>query len=229
MNKLLLFDIDGTLISGRGIPKKVALNVFRKHFPQFEKGEDVRFNGMTDPLIVKELLAANNYHIEMDNPIIEQILDEFIDELKLHANPNTPPTILPGVMELLESCSQMDDVYIGIVTGNLEKGALIKLSAVNIDHYFPVGAYGSDHWDRNQLPPIAVKRSEEYFNITFLDENIWIIGDSIKDVECARVNKLKCLAVETGKISQESLAKAGADKVLKDLTDTQYILDIINS
>jgi phosphoglycolate phosphatase-like HAD superfamily hydrolase len=227
MNKLLLFDIDGTLISGRGIPKKVVLEVFRKRFPHFEKGDDIAFNGMTDPLIVKELLAINNHFISMDDALINEILDEFIVELRHYVNPQSPPLLLPGVTGLLQACQAHDALFTGLVTGNVARGAQIKLSAVRIDHYFKVGAYGSDHWNRNRLPPIAIERSIEYFSVDFHTQDVWIIGDSLKDVECAKVNNLNCLAVETGKVEAGALRTAGADRVLKDLSDTQQILDII--
>ena len=73
MKKLLLFDIDGTLITGRGIPKKVAMDVIQKRFPEFKNGQQIQFNGMTDPLIVQQVLASNNYKIELDDPLVYEI------------------------------------------------------------------------------------------------------------------------------------------------------------
>lgn len=227
MNKLLLFDIDGTLITGHGKPKKVALDIIRKHFPDFQNGSEVAFNGMTDPLIVQSILAANDYQIEMDDPIITKILDDFISELKKYVNPQNPPTILPGISELLEILSKCENIFSGLVTGNVIQGAEIKLAAVGLFHYFKIGAYGSDHWNRNKLPPIAVKRAEHLFGINFDPENIWIIGDSPKDVECAKANNLKCIAVETGKVPAKFLSNAGADIVLANLSDSDYVLDYI--
>ena len=132
MNKLLLFDIDGTLITGHGVPKKVAIDVINKRFPDFKNGHDVQFNGMTDPLIVKEIMAANNYPIKIDDPIIPDILDDFIAELRKHVNPESPPILLPGVQEFLKLCLEDSDVYIGLVTANIMQGAKIKLSAIDI-------------------------------------------------------------------------------------------------
>lgn len=219
MDKLLLFDIDGTLITGRGIPKKIALDIIRKHFPAFQKGNEVPFNGMTDPLIVQSILAVNDHLIEMDDPIINIILDDFISELKEFVNLENPPTVFPGVKSLLESLSKMENIFLGLVTGNVIAGAQIKLEAVDLFHYFEVGAFGSDHWNRNELPPIAIMRAEKSFKRSFIPENIWIIGDSPKDVECAKTNNLKCLAVETGEVSKNILHASGADFVIKDLQD----------
>jgi len=227
MNKLLLFDIDGTLITGHGIPKKVAINVINRRFPNFKNGNNVSFNGMTDPLIIKEVLAANNYPIEIDHPIVSEILNEFMVELEKHVNPASPPSLLPGIIDLLEYCISKKDVFIGLVTGNIMRGARIKLSAINIYKYFSIGAFGSDHWNRNELPHLAVSRAEKYFSQKFDPENIWIIGDSPKDVECAKANGLKCLAVETGKISNQVLAECGADFTVKDLGNLDYLKEIL--
>lgn len=229
MHKLLLFDIDGTLITGHGIPKKVALDVFRRYFPDFKKGEDLRFNGMTDPLIIKELLASNDHHITMDDPIITKILDDFVLELKHFVNPQIPPSVLPGVSELLNICYQDKYLHLGLVTGNVQQGAEVKLVAAGLFHYFEVGAYGSDHWNRNVLPPIAIKRAEKSFGINFSERDIWIIGDSTRDVECARENGLNCLAVETGNIPANILRQAGADIVVSDLSNTNKIVEFFKA
>lgn len=227
MNKLLLFDIDGTLITGHGVPKKVAIDVIHKRFPDFKNGHDVAFNGMTDPLIVKEIMAANNHSIEIDDPIILEILDDFIVELSKHVTRESPPIVLPGVQDFLRLCFENPNVYIGLVTGNVMQGAKIKLSAVNIYKYFAIGAFGSDHWNRNELPPIAVNRAEKYFAKSFKQEDVWIIGDSAKDVECAKSNGLKCLAVETGKVAGQIFKDAGADFILKDLSDHKRLTQVL--
>lgn len=228
MHKLLLFDIDGTLITGHGIPKRVAIDVINKRFPEFKNGHEVPFNGMTDPLIVKEILAANNRTIEIDDPIIEEILKDFIKELRIHVNPAAPPGLLPGVESFLKICTEKNNVSIGLVTGNIMQGAKIKLSAVNIYKYFSISAFGSDHWNRNLLPPIAINRATEYFSKSFDKEDIWIIGDSPKDVQCALSNGLKCLAVETGKVEKRILRESGAHFVIRDMSDTDQLIDILN-
>lgn len=229
MNKLLLFDIDGTLITGRGIPKKLALGVIQKRFPGFKDGQQVQFNGMTDPLIVQQILAVNNHKIELDDPLIGSILDEFLVELKKYVTPDNPPLVLPGVHQLLEACNQNESIFMGLVTGNMMHGAKIKLDAAGLYKYFVLGAFGSDHWDRNKLPPIAISRAVQYFAHGFSKENIWIIGDSPKDVECAKVNGLKCLAVLTGKMEKDVMYNAGADVVMDDLTNLDEFFSIIKT
>ncbi len=223
---LLLFDIDGTLISGKGVPKRVILEVLRRRFPHYTRGEEVRFSGMTDPQIVTDLLTLNN-HEEITNKDIENILDEFVVELARHVTPASPPHILPGVRALLDACDGYRHVYYGLVTGNIMKGAQIKLQAVDLYRRFAVGAFGNDHILRDKLPPLALKRAQNYFDVPFSPARTWIIGDSLKDVQCAVNNGLRCLAVETGRIEAATLKEAGATAVLKDLSDTGAVLKIL--
>lgn len=227
--KLLLFDIDGTLITGKGIPKKVAIEVIHAHYPGLKNGDEVAFSGMTDPLIVQKVLQANGIEIDITDPKIEMILIDFIEKLGQAVNIENPPTVLPGVRALLQACAQEPRYDLALVTGNMAQGARIKLAAADLLNFFPVGAFGSDHYNRNLLPPIAINRSSTYYSKKYKKKDVWIIGDSTRDVECAKVNGLRCLAVETGKISGTDLEQAGADVVLQDLTDIKKIFHIFNS
>lgn len=227
MKKLILFDIDGTLISGRGVPKKVAIDVIHKFFPGFKNGNEVGFSGMTDPLIVQKVLQANGHHIEMDDPLVREILDEFMIELAKHVTPENPPLVLPGVQQLLNACREDKDIYMALVTGNMATGAKIKLSAAGLYAFFQTGAFGCDHWDRNKLPVIAVKRASEYFGYNFSAQDTWVIGDSIRDVECAHHNGMKCLAVTTGPTTREELQAHHPKAILPDLTDLDGVMDLM--
>ena len=224
---LLLFDIDGTLITGKGVPKKIMIDVLRNYFPHFAKGEEVPFSGMTDPQIIYELMRANDYTIKAQDPIVNRILSDFYPSLSSEFQNGKKPQVLSGVNRLLDQCSSISNCFMGLVTGNSMDGARIKLQSVNLYHFFPGGAFGSDDADRNNLPPIAVKRLSEYHNKVFSKKNVWIIGDSVFDVRCAKNNDLKCLAVETGKTDLDDLIKSGADIVLKDLSDANKVLKII--
>ena len=225
--KLLLFDIDGTLITGRGIPKKVFLQTVGKRYPNYPAEKDFRFSGLTDPVIVQKILEVSGAPDFDNHTLINEILNEFLDCLQKNMNKDNPPHLLSGVSELLEACHKIDECFLGLVTGNMERGAEIKLSAADLDHYFPVGAFGSDNYDRNLLPPLAVKRAEKFYNISFSKENIWIIGESIHDVRCAKANGLRCLAAAASTTTEEELHAEQPDAVLKDLSDLQKIMNIL--
>lgn len=225
-NKLLLFDIDGTLLSGRGIPKKVFLEIIQKRFPHFTNGEHLQFSGMTDIQIVTNLFKMNGYGGEIDPELIDGILADFTTNLAKNMNVKNPPKILSGVFELLDRCMLLPSCYLGLVTGNTMTGAQIKLRAGGLYHYFAVGAFGNDHSDRNLLPPVAVERAEQYYDKTFEKENIWIIGDSIYDIRCAKVNDLKCLAVYSGITKRDELQAEQPDYIFKNLQNTNHILEV---
>ncbi|MGD9488294.1 MAG: HAD family hydrolase [Calditrichaceae bacterium] len=224
--KLLLFDIDGTLLLGRGIPKKVFLEVVRHRFPDYQNGETLRFSGMTDPKIVHDLLMANGFKEKVTPELETEILDEFVRVLEERITPENPPLVLPGVVELLDRCTREENIFLGLVTGNIMQGARIKLTAAGLYHYFAVGAFGSDHIDRAFLPPLAISRSEKYFGQTFAPEDVWIIGDSIHDVTCAKANKLKCLAVYTGFTSKDELLDENPEYLLENFLDTNNVMSI---
>jgi phosphoglycolate phosphatase-like HAD superfamily hydrolase len=116
---------------------------------------------------------------------------------------------------------------LGLVTGNIAEGARIKLEAVDLYKYFPIGGFGDDSKDRNDLPPIAQKRAETYYRVNFATDDIWIIGDSVHDIYCAQKNGLRCLAVSTGWTSREKLANADPEFLEDNLSDTQKIQDIL--
>lgn len=224
LNHLLLFDIDGTLLSGRGVPKETFLEVVLRRFPQFIFGEILQLSGLTDPLIVKKIFELNNFPMDGKCDLIDEILNEFTVRLQERMNRQNPPRVLLGVTELLDCCVRLPNCYLGLVTGNIAAGAKIKLESADLYHYFPVGAFGSDHWDRNRLPPLAINRSQKYYNRNFSIENIWIIGDSVHDVRCAKANGLKCLAVHSSITPRQVLVSENPDVLVDSLQDTAAIL-----
>jgi len=221
--KLLLFDIDGTLITGHGVPKQAAMEVMHRHYPGYKPQQRFHFAGLTDPEIFREILQI--YGVADPAPEkVNGLIREFIDVLKTRVTLDNPPHLLPGAKELVERCANRPDCFLALVTGNVLAGAHIKLKASGLHRYFVTGAFGDDNYDRNCLPPIAVRRAEKYFQREFKKQNTWIIGDSAKDVECAIKSDLHCLAVETGLASRDELRQAGAKHLVKDLSDTENIM-----
>ncbi len=226
-DKLLLFDIDGTLLLSKGIPRTAFLKVLKNHFPRISDKTTVKFSGMTDPQIIKQLLQANGDSTQVSNRLLQTLFKEFAAELSQRLNAENPPDVLPGVTALLDRLQTLPNCYLGLVTGNIMAGARIKLLAAGLYHYFPLGGFGSDHENRNLLPPIALKRAELYYNKSFRQDDIWIIGDSIHDVRCAKANGLNCLALTTGFTPEASLLAEKPDFLLQNLNDTAEILSII--
>lgn len=223
-DKLLLFDIDGTLISTHGIPRKAMGKVLMERYDNFNYDDGFNFSGRTDWEIVEHLLRFDDRKV--DTETVHSILDSFAAELDVHLKNGKKPLIYPGVIELLERLSQSENIYLGLVTGNILRGAEIKLSSAGLWGYFPVGGYGDDARNRSDLPPIAIERARDHYKISFKEPDIWIIGDSTRDVACAKDNRLRSLAVSTGWTEYDVLKKCQPDHLLTDLSALDHLMNI---
>jgi phosphoglycolate phosphatase len=221
--KLLLFDIDGTLIDCGGQPKPLFAEALEEVYgaPGDVRGYD--FSGKTDPRIVVDLMTAAGVPEEVVRARLPAIRDAYLDRLarRLEAG---QVRILPGVVELLTTLAERDDVVLALLTGNWERGAGIKLGSVGLSRYFAFGSYGDDQTDRRALPPVAWERAAAHCGRTFCAEETWIVGDSLLDVECAQAHGIPCLGVATGRTALGALVEAGAYRVHADLSSTREVL-----
>jgi phosphoglycolate phosphatase-like HAD superfamily hydrolase len=128
------------------------------------------------------------------------------------------------VTGLLDALAEDDSVALAVLTGNTEAGARVKLRHFRIDHHFPVGAYGDDHHDRNELGPIALERARHRFGKDFRPDGIVVIGDTLRDIACARAFGAKVIAVATGAATRAELAAASPDVLLDDFSDRDRVL-----
>jgi phosphoglycolate phosphatase len=223
--KLYLFDIDGTLVHTHGIPRRAMRTVLTNRFVNFKYDDQFNYSGRTDWEIIEHLLGFD--HREFTNDLVHELLDDFLLELENQLKNGKKPFIYPGVKELLGILSKLKHIFLGLVTGNIEGGAKLKLNAAGLAHHFPIGGFGNDSKNRNDLPPIAIHRAYEYYDVHIKRENIWIIGDSIHDVFCAQKNNLRCLAVSTGWTHYDELKAVNPEYLVKDLSDTESILRIL--
>ena len=230
VRKLVLFDIDGTLISTRG----AAWDAFRKGmmavYGRTGPIDSYSFHGRTDPQIAKELLRLDG----MADPDIEAGLEELFGhylqglEQRLAA-PDYQVEVLPGVRDLIDALHETGEHLVALLTGNIERGARLKLSAANLWERFDFGAYGSDHERRDRLPAVAVRRARDRTGIHFRARDVVIIGDTPFDVTCGRELGVWAVAVATGRHSRQELEEAGADVVLDDLRDTEAAVAAIEA
>lgn len=220
--RLVLFDIDGTLLLSGGAGRRAILAALAEIAPADAAAlHQIRFDGKTDPQIAAELLAAAGASAPDDPGVIDRLLDRYLvhlaSDLAVHAG---RATLLPGVGELLDLVERESRAVLGLLTGNVTLGARLKLEAVAIDpDRFRVGAYGSDHAVRAALPPIAVERATPLFGRPPAGTEVVIIGDTPADVTCGRGIGARSIGVATGSYSAEELARAGADLVLEDFGD----------
>ncbi len=224
--KLVLFDIDGTILwtdgAGRRAVHAALTEVFGTVGP-----DGHRFDGKTDPQIVRELMRMDGH----DDAAIDERLDASIDsyvanlERELAAPDAVPPRVLPGVVALLDALEARPDVVLGLLTGNVIAGARAKLAAVGIDFArFRVNAFGSDHEHRPELPAIARARAREVLGHEVAGGDVVVIGDTPADIQCGRGIGARAIGVATGRYSVEELAEHAPAAVFTDLTDTAAVV-----
>jgi phosphoglycolate phosphatase len=218
--RLILFDIDGTLIDSGGAGVRSLDLAFEKVFSVPDAFQDISMAGKTDTQIIKEGLLK---HGISTNGNFDAIINAYLWHLQVEIK-NEGKRIKPGVYDVLSKLSGLSWLGIGLLTGNIEKGARIKLEPFGLNGYFPSGAFGSDDEDRNRLLPIAVRRFEEIFDNKIDIEESIVIGDTPRDVECAHICGARCIAVATGPYSTDELIAAGADYVFEDLSNCAELI-----
>lgn len=217
---LVLFDVDGTLVlCGKQI-RPLFLGALEDVFAADGIGvlrpDGYSFAGKTDPRIVLDLACAAGLSEASVVARLSRVRERYVERLDRGLDV-AKVQLLPGVFELLERLTARDDVLLGLLTGNWQSGAKIKLAGHGLNRYFSFGAYGDDAVDRRDLVPVALGRAEALAGHSFARESVLVVGDSLLDVDCARAAGVRSLAVGTGFTPLPELRKAGADWVYPDL------------
>ncbi len=225
--KLLLFDIDGTLIRSHGAGRETLAAALVDVFGTAGPIADYKMSGKIDNRIITDLLTAAgiaSVEIEKKLPDIYHVMIEKAQAIF----PTSDMAACPGVEPLLDALNGRDDALLGLVTGNINGTAPLKLAAAGIDpDQFKLGAYGSDAWERNHLPAIAMQRAADLMGRPFNGANTVVIGDTPADILCARAGKATAVAVASGWHSAKTLARYQPDYLLENLKDTQETLKIL--
>lgn len=224
IDKLVLFDIDRTLIKGSRGHKIAFSEAFKKVYGVDTTIDIINHHGITDQQIIIEVLKKN----ELDEPTIksklEECLKEMIDSFDKIVD-GDKIIVLEGVQELLEELNK-NNILMGLVTGNLEPIARGKLKKVSLDRYFKVGGFGSDDINRTNLVKLAIKRAEENFDFRS-NNNVFLFGDAPQDMKAGKEAGVKTVGVTTGIYSKEQLENVDADFIFENLKDTNKVLKII--
>ena len=225
MQRLILFDIDGTLAEG-GPAKDAFCVAMKATFGTAGATALVSFAGKTDPQIARELLAGRGFVDTEIDAGFPMLWDGYVEELERRIAAD-PMRLLPGVGDLIEALEAEGDVALGLVTGNIARGARIKLGSVGLDQRFKVGGYGSDHEERRHLPGIALSRALDAWGVEFPGNRVFVVGDTPRDVLCGKHHGTRTVAVATGLFDQEQLERTGADVVLEDFSEILAVLEIL--
>lgn len=228
MKRLILFDIDGTLLWARGAPKRAFSRAMLEVYGTTGPIATHSFSGKTDPQIARELLALDRIDDERIDGGFSTLWDVYLRELRVElARPDHVTIVLPGVRELVDALErQREDVLVGLLTGNIEGGASLKLSSAGLPA-FRLGAFGSDCERRDGLPPVAVERARALTGKDFRGRDIVVIGDTPNDVTCGAALGVHPVGVTTGNFDRDALVAAGAGVVFDDLSDTAAVLEAL--
>ncbi|MGB9977844.1 HAD family hydrolase [Methanobacterium sp.] len=222
MDKLVLFDIDKTLID-RSICHHVAFSyAFKKIYGVTVDISIINYAGMTDPQIAMEVLKCIGLDESLVKVRIDECMDAIVDYFKENAERENIPA-LDGAKELLDALE--NKVIIGLITGNLEPIALEKMRKAGLSRYFHVGGFGSDNINRTELVKTAIKRAKDNHN--FNGSEVFVIGDTPRDIKAGYEAGARSIGVATGRYSKEELKDSGADFVFDSLKDKKKIVEII--
>ncbi|MGQ0649682.1 MAG: HAD family hydrolase [Gemmatimonadaceae bacterium] len=227
--KLVLFDIDGTILWTSGAGRRAMEGALQAHFGT-TGSPSYRYDGKTDIQIVRESMREAGFDDAAIDARIPGVLEDYLVRLasELDASPTTVRRF-DGVLELLDALEERGDRVLGLLTGNLVDGAARKLEAVGVaPARFRLGAYGSDHEHRHELPAIAVRRAQQSLGIAVDGDRVIIIGDTPADIHCGRGIGARAIAVATGHYTVEELAQHAPAAVFPDLSNTDAIMRAID-
>lgn len=240
MRKLVLFDIDGTLVLTGGAGVRALNRACAALVGHANALAGIPVAGRTDPSILADVAARAGW--TLDDELLGVLRDQYIANLREEIESPAPiaPTaaspgmrasvkaVMPGIRELLDALHQREDVFLGLLTGNFEAGARIKLDHFDLWRYFRCGAYGDDAADRNALVPVALRRARRGGLPDIPPDDILVVGDTPHDIACARASGAVPVGVATGGFTVDELRATGAELVFADLSDTEAFLKLVD-
>jgi phosphoglycolate phosphatase-like HAD superfamily hydrolase len=224
--KLVLFDIDGTLLTDHGAARDAFRSALEEVYSYAGDLARYDFSGRTDPQIARMVLSDEGLSDVAIDAGLARLWEIYLAGLSSNATPDRVEA-LPGIRELIGALAGQDDVVLALLTGNIEPGARLKLGGAGLNGYFPFGAFGSDSADRNELPPVAVQRASEHCRHRFEGRDVVIIGDSIYDVRCGVPYGATTIAVASGKTAAETLRAENPRHLFESAEDLGAMMQAI--
>jgi phosphoglycolate phosphatase len=227
MRRLVLFDIDGTLVLTGGAGLRAMNRACEEIAGHSDALAGIPVAGRTDRIILADVVARLGH--ALDEALLAELRGRYLERLReeIERPGRGIKAVMPGVRELLDALDARGDVFVGLLTGNFEEGARIKLEHFDMWRYFRCGAYGDDAADRNALVPFAVERARRHGLPDLASRHIFVVGDTPHDIACARAVGALPVGVATGGFTVDQLRASGADIVFGDLSDTGAFLDLL--
>ena len=226
VTRLLLFDIDGTLMVSRGSGLRAMRAAMQQVFDVETPHVPVRPHGKTDPILFEELASAYRLPFERLWEVMDDLQRIYATHLEIGLRQDAIIEVKPGVVAVLEALRERPDVSLGLVTGNLQRTAWLKLEAADLASYFVTGGFGSDARDREGLVEHALRRFEAQ-GVVCERQATWVIGDTPDDVRSGRSHGTCTLAVATGSHDLQELSKSQPDLVLQDFSESGRVVDVL--
>ena len=226
LKKLVLFDIDGTLLLTNSTNRRILIDALMEVYGTEGSARNHSFAGKMDSVIIYEVLkeaGLKDEHIAKKFTIVKNIYIERVKK-QLHQE---DVELMKGIPELLHALSERKDIALGLLTGNFEGSGRHKLALPALNHFFPFGAFADDAYHRNELPAIAVERAYNLTGKKFKGDEVVIIGDTEHDIKCARTIQAKCIAVATGTYSAEKLNAHCPAALFNDFSETERVVSSI--
>lgn len=223
-SRLILFDIDGTLLTAGGAPRRAFRRALIGHFGTDGDEERTDYSGKTDPQIVYEIMGGAGFDDDSIEARIAGLFDHYLAGLERELANDASHRVLPGAAEVVEALASDPRVVLGLVTGNVERGARLKLDRFDLWRRFVVGAFGSDDRDRDRLPDIAIERARRLTGHDFARSRTVVVGDSPADVRCARAAGVVAVAVASGRPTRAELEASRPDYLLDSLEEWPGLL-----
>jgi phosphoglycolate phosphatase-like HAD superfamily hydrolase len=224
VTRLYLFDIDGTLVTARGAGRIAMGKALAATYGTAGDLEGYDFRGKTDPRIVRDLMLGAGIEEATISERLDAFWDGYVRELEVLVGDGSRVEAMPGVAELVRALAARADAVVGLLTGNIQRGARVKLAPTSLWPLFRVGAFGSDDIDRRRLPAIARARAIAVAGHEIPFDRVVVIGDTPLDVDCARASGAVAVAVATGWHKAGELAACGPDLLFESFADVTHAL-----
>jgi phosphoglycolate phosphatase len=222
--RLILFDIDGTLVNTGGAGVMSLCNIVQRRFGVADDLRDVEVAGKTDRAIIRDILRK--YGTDPTEENVSEFAQTYVADLR-HQLPRCRGRVLPGIDKLLRYLQSQAQVVLALLTGNLKRGARLKLKHYGLWDFFEFGAFADDHHDRNELGAFAHQRAREIHGHDFDSADIDVVGDTGHDVACGKAVGARTIAVATGSWSRERLEARMPDFLFDDFSNVEEVIEIL--